>query len=113
MSDVMRSTTRRCCVAFACVRRGARRSTGSFLQTGGIDAAASVSEATGRLCKGAARSTWILLRRFAARTAAAHAREIGGRLIQREPVDADSSGPANPGPRRAPSHRAPSIDQYP
>jgi hypothetical protein len=34
-------------------------------------------------------------------------------LIQREPVDADSSGPANPGPRRAPSHRAPSIDQYP
>jgi len=45
--------------------------------------------------------------------AAAHAREIGGRLIQREPVDADSSGPANPGPRRAPSHRAPSIDQYP
>jgi hypothetical protein len=27
--------------------------------------------------------------------AAAHAREIGGRLIQREPVDADSSGPAD------------------
>ena len=84
-----------------------------FFKTGGIDAAASVS-GTGRhmqlrvppgSCCGDSQRT--------AADAAAHAREIGGRPIQREPVDADSSGPANPGPRRAPSHRAPSIDQYP
>jgi hypothetical protein len=43
---------------------------------------------------------------------AAHAREIGGRLIRREPVEY-SSGPANPGLRGVPSHRVPSIDQYP